>query len=189
LLAYGMFRNSAIAMVVAALFLPFLAQVLAIGFGLWAGDRRLAKQGVAALILSTVVSVLAGVAVALLDGGQLAFNDFQRPLVAFGISSVIGVAAGLASADDAGRRYLVGVAAAVQYAVFPVWFGTCIILGFPDRSVVARRIETFAINIFTIAAAAAFVYALAGMRKEEVNRFRSKIPGAYSGESPNHSRS
>src|SRR5947207_3929322 len=61
LLAYGMFRNSAIAIVVAALFLPFLAQVLAIGYGLWAGDRQLAKQGLAALSLSTIVSVVGGV--------------------------------------------------------------------------------------------------------------------------------
>src|SRR5204863_4337115 len=103
LLAYGMFRNSAIAIVVAALFLPFLAQVLAIGFGLWAGDRHLAKQGVRALSLSTAVSVLGGAVVALLHGGQLAFSEFQSPLVAFAISSVIGVAAGLSSADDAGR--------------------------------------------------------------------------------------
>ena len=94
---------------------------------------------------------------------------------------VIGIAAGLSSADDAGRRYLIGVAAAVQYAVFPVWFGTCIVVGFPGGSVIAQRIETFVINV-TIAVAAAFVYALAGMRKEEVGRFRSKIPGAYSGE-------
>jgi len=182
LLAYGMFRNSAIAIVVAALFLPFLSQVLAIGFGLWAGDRHLAKQGLKALSLSTVVSVLGGAAVALLHGGELAFSEFQTPLVAFGISSVIGVAAGLSSADDAGRRYLIGVAAAVQYAVFPVWFGTCIVLGFPEGAVIAERVGTFAINIVTIAGAAAFVYALIGMRKEEVGRFRSKISGTYSGE-------
>src|SRR5437868_5438572 len=43
LLAYGMFQNNAIAIVVAALFLPFLSQVLAVSFGLWAGDRQLAR--------------------------------------------------------------------------------------------------------------------------------------------------
>src|SRR5437868_5335440 len=140
LLAYGMFQNSAIAIVVAALFLPFLAQVLAVAFGIWAGDRQLAKQGTAALALSTIVSVAAGVAVALLHGGQIIFTEFQTPLVAFGISSVIGVTAGLASADDAGRRYLIGVAAAVQYAVFPVWLGTCLVLGFPGLSIITERI-------------------------------------------------
>ena len=120
LLAYGMFHNSAIAIVVAALFLPFLSQVLAIGFGLRAGDRGLAKQGAAALALSTIVSILGGIVVGLFYDRGIAYTEFQTPLVAFGISSVIGAAAGLASADDAGRRYLIGVAAAVQYAVFPV---------------------------------------------------------------------
>ena len=183
LLGYGMFENSAIAIVVAALFLPFLAQVLAVGFGLWVGDRQLAKQGAAALSVSTIISIAGGAAVAILRSAPPAFSEFQTPLVAFGISSVIGVAAGLSSADDAGRRYLIGVAAAVQYAIFPVWFGTCVVLGFPESSVVVQRIATFPVNIFTIAGTAAFVYAMAGMRKEEVNRFRSKIGGAYSGRS------
>ena len=46
LLAYGMVRNDPIEIVVAALFLPFLSQAVAIGFGLWAGDFSLAKQGI-----------------------------------------------------------------------------------------------------------------------------------------------
>jgi hypothetical protein len=36
---------------------------------------------------------------------------------------LVGVAAGLSNADDTGRRYLIGVAAAVQLAIFPVWLG------------------------------------------------------------------
>src|SRR3954467_1630017 len=87
LLAYGMFHNSAIAIVVAALFLPFLSQVLAIGFGLRAGDRGLVKQGAAALTLSTVVSILGGIAVGLFFDRGIAYTEFQTPLVAFGISS------------------------------------------------------------------------------------------------------
>jgi hypothetical protein len=180
LLAYGMFHNNAIAIVVAALFLPFLSQVLAIGFGLWAGDWHLSKQGAAALGLSTILSIAGGAIVALLHGGPLAFSEFQTPLVAFGISSVIGIAAGLSTADDAGRRYLIGVAAAVQYAIFPVWFGSCIVLGFPGFSLITERTGTFATNIFTIAGAAALVYMLTGMRRDEVHRFRSKTGGMYS---------
>jgi hypothetical protein len=167
---------------VAALFLPFLSDALAIGYGLWAGDRRLAKQGAAALVLSTIVSVVAGAAMGFLHGGPLAFTEFQAPLVAFGISTVIGVAAGLASADDAGRRYLIGVAAAVQYAVFPVWFGACLANGFPPATVIVERIGAFAINIVTITGMAALVYMFAGMRREEVGRFRLKIQGMYARE-------
>ena len=178
LLAYGMFKNSPIAIVVAAMFLPFLSQVLAVAFGLWAGDWKLARQGALALLVSTCVSISGGAVVAFINRGQLGFTDFQPPLVAFGISSVIGIAAGLASADDAGRRYLIGVAAAVQYAVFPVWFGTCIVLGFPPRPIVIERIATFGLNLATIAFAAGVVYALIGMRREEADRLRSKMKGS-----------
>jgi len=175
LLAYGMFENSAISIVVAALFLPFLSQVLAVSFGAWMGDRRLARQGIAALCVSTAVCIAAGATVALLYGGPLAFSDFKRPLVSFGISCLIGLAAGLASADDAGRRYLIGVAAAVQYSVFPVWFGICLVDGFPDASLTGQRIGTFALNVATIATMAAAAYAWTGMRREEVRRFRSQF--------------
>ncbi|MCU1276172.1 MAG: hypothetical protein JWO48_3603 [Bryobacterales bacterium] len=123
LMAYGMFENSAISIVVAALFLPFLSQILAVSFGLWVRDPGLAKQGVFALCVSSMLSTAAGVLVALLHPGPLMFDDFKTPLVSLGISSIIGITAGLASADDTGRRYLIGVAAAVQYAVFPVWIG------------------------------------------------------------------
>ena len=40
LLATGIIENNPVAIVVAALFLPFLAQVLAVSFGLWNRDRR-----------------------------------------------------------------------------------------------------------------------------------------------------
>ena len=175
LLAYGMFENSAISIVVAALFLPFSSQVLAVSFGLWAGDRSLAKKGILAIAVSTVVSVLAGATVAIVHGGTLGFTDFKPPLVSFLISCAIGVAAGLASADDAGRRYLIGVAAAVQYAVFPVWFGIALVRGFPSFSSAAERIGTFAINLVTIAATAAAAYAWTGMRRGELRHFRSKV--------------
>jgi hypothetical protein len=179
LLAYGMFHNSAIAIVVAALFLPFLSQVLAIGFGLRAGDRGLAKQGAAALALSTVLSIAGGIIVGLFFDRGISYTEFESPLVAFAISSVIGAAAGLASADDAGRRYLIGVAAAVQYAVFPVWVGTAVVHGFPAAPVITERIGAFFTNMVTIAVVAACVYAWAGMRKEDVNAFRSKMKGGY----------
>ena len=40
LLATGIIDDNPVAIVVAALFLPFLSQVLAVSFGLWSRDRR-----------------------------------------------------------------------------------------------------------------------------------------------------
>ena len=171
LLAYGMMGNRPTPIIVAALFLPFLSIVLALSFGLWSGDAPLARQGIAALCVSIVCSVMGGALVAAIHGPPMAYSDFEKPLVSFGISAVIGMAAGLASADDAGRRYLIGVAAAVQYAVFPVWFGISLVLGFPPANVTRERLLTLGINIVTIAAGGAAAYALVGMRREEVRRF------------------
>ncbi len=175
LLADGMIENSPIAIVVAALFLPFLSEVLACSFGLWAGHRGLVRQGALALGVSTLISIAAGMAVTLLRASPMGFTDFKGPLPSFGISAVIGIAAGLASADDAGRRYLIGVAAAVQYAIFPVWVGYCCVRGFPDLATVGLRIASFAVNVVTIGGLAALVYSWTGMRKEDAHRLRHKI--------------
>jgi uncharacterized protein DUF389 len=180
LLAHGMLQGSAIAIVVAALFLPFLSQVLAVGIGLATGERALARHGALALAVSTTIAVAAGVLVASASHAPLAFGDFQPPLVGFAISSVIGVAAGLGVTDDAGRRYLIGVAAAVQYSIFPVWVGIAIVRGFPPADVTRERLATFAINLVTIAAVAALAFAVASVlpRFEAIRAARNSAPAS-----------
>jgi hypothetical protein len=108
--------------------------------------------------------------VALATGGPIGFHDFKGPLASFAISTVIGAAAGLSTADDAGRRYLIGVAAAVQFAVFPVWLGAATVIGFPPAHDVAVRIATFFINMATISGSAVAAYAILGLRRDELRR-------------------
>jgi hypothetical protein len=171
ILAYGMLHDNPITIVVAALFLPFLSQVLAVSFGMWAGDWSLAWQGCKALLVSTAASVFAGAVVTLLEGGPMLFSHFSSPLPSFAISAVIGIAAGPITADDAGRRYLIGVAAAVQYGIFPVWFGSCLALGFPPAAITTERMGTFAINVVTIALAALVAYIFLGIKRKDVAIF------------------
>jgi len=178
LLAYGMMENNPIAIVVAALFLPFLSVVLSLSFGLWSTDMGLVKQGALAILVSIGCSVAAGALIAALHGPPMEFHDFQRPLVALGISSIIGLAAGLSSADDTGRRYLIGVAAAVQYAVFPVWFGIALVLGFPDRLIIEQRLLTLGINLVTMAGVGVLAFWVVGMRRRDAHRFvKSRVWG------------
>jgi hypothetical protein len=158
LLATGILDNNAVAIVVAALFLPFLAEVLALGFGLWSRDRRLIARGLRAIGVSIVLAYAAGAVVASMQGGQIHFTDFRGPLSSFAISAVLGVAAGLSNADDTGRRYLIGVAAAVQLAIFPVWFGAATVIGLPGRAVILLRLGSFAINLTTISLMAVLAY-------------------------------
>ncbi len=159
LLATGIIDNNPIAIVVAALFLPFLSQVLALSFGLWNRDQALFLHGLRAVAVSTALAIAAGALVAAIQGGPVMFTGFKNPLSSFAISAVIGVTAGLSNADDTGRRYLIGVAAAVQLAIFPVWMGAALVLGLPDHAVLYPRLMSFVINFATISAFAVAAYA------------------------------
>ncbi len=159
LLATGIIEDNPIAIVVAALFIPFLAQVLAVSFGMWNRDRGLILHGLRAVLVSTVLAVGAGAVVAWMEGGPIRFAGFKSPLSSFTISAVIGITAGLSNADDTGRRYLIGVAAAVQLAIFPVWLGAALVIGMPSTDVLQSRLLSFGINLISISACAAAAYA------------------------------
>ena len=159
LLADGLIHNSSISIVVGALVLPFLSQILAVSFGLWAREYRLAVHGLRALLVSTALAFAAGASVAWIEGGQLLFNGFRNLMGNFLISAIIGIAAGLSITDDAGRRYLIGVAAAVQFAVFPVWFGAEVVLGLPGSDITRERLFGFLVNLGAISGAAMLAYA------------------------------
>jgi hypothetical protein len=160
LLATGIIDDNPVAIVVAALFLPYLSQLLAVSFGLWSRDRALLLKGVRAVAVNTALAVAAGAVVGLIEGGTIAFAGFKNPLSSFAISAVIGVTAGLSTADDTGRRYLIGVAAAVQLAIFPVWLGAALVLGLPGHAILYSRLLSFAINLVTIAVAGVGAYAI-----------------------------
>src|SRR5260370_43482 len=140
--AAGILATDPIAIVAAALFLPFLAQVLAVGLGIWSRDRRLILHGVRAMLLSTVLALAAGAAVAWMQGGPIRYAGFQSPLNSFFISCIIGVTAGFSTPHDTGRPYLVGVAAPLSPAVFSSWRGGCAGV----RS--ARPDESFFLRVF-----------------------------------------
>jgi hypothetical protein len=160
LLATGIMDDNAVAIVVAALFLPFLSEVLSVSFGLWSRDPRLVLRGAGALATSTILAFLGGVIVALFAGGPIRFAGFKAPLPSVAISAVIGITAGLSVADDTGRRYLIGVAAAVQLAIFPAWLGATVVTGLPPKEVLGERLLSFAMNLVAIAATAVVSYAV-----------------------------
>jgi hypothetical protein len=116
--------------------------VLAFSFGIWNRDRELIMHGVRDLTVSAALALSAGGTVAWIEGGPLRFDGFRGLAGNLLISLIVGTAAGLSTADDAGRRYLVGVAAAVQFAVFPVWFGIDVALkaGHPELPIHSPRL-------------------------------------------------
>lgn len=177
LLAFGMLTNSSISIVIAALFLPFLPSVLAMSFGIWTGERALAWQGMKALAVSTAAAFLTGLVVASLRGGPLTYSEFKSLPANACLAVLIGAAAGLSSADDAGRRYLIGVAAAVQFATIPAWFGITCVLGLPGQGLMLHRGASFFVNIIALGVTAALAYAAIGMRKEKIQLFQRALYG------------
>jgi hypothetical protein len=173
LLAYGMIQQQLLIMLGGLLFLPLLPLLLAMGFGLWTRQWRLAGQGLFAFLVAIALLISGGAIVALLANPPLQYNQHNSLVVSFLISLGVGIAAGLATADDVGRREMIGLAATAQIAILPVWFGISFVFGFPvlDSTSPAQRALTFGVNAVTIIVAALCTYALLGMRGEALKGF------------------
>ena len=173
LLAYGMIQQQLLIMLGGLLFLPLLPLLLAVGFGLWTRQWRLASQGLVAFLVGIALLISGGAIVAFVTNPPLQYNQHNPLGVSFLISIGVGVAAGLATADDVGRREMIGLAATAQMAILPVWFGICFVFGFPvlDSTPPAQRALTFGVNVVTIVVVALCTYALLGMRGESLRRF------------------
>jgi hypothetical protein len=180
LLAYGMIRDQLLVMAAGLLFLPVLPALLAAGLGARTGEWRLAGRAALALAVAAGLTVVASAGVALLAAPPLRFQDFPPPLTGFLLSLGIGVAAGLATTDDAGRRELVGLGAASQVALVPAWLGVSLVYGLGEGGVaiLAERLATFGVNAATIIAAAAATYAALGFSRDAVRLSATGASGA-----------
>jgi hypothetical protein len=161
LLAYGLVEYQLLFMIAGLLFIPLLPLMLSVGFGLWTRQWRLAAQGLFSLVVAICLLVTGGLVVALLTNPPVQYSDFSSLGTGFLISSTVGVAAGLATADDVGRREMIGLAATAQIAIIPAWFGLCLVLGFPalDGTPPQRRVLALLLNIIAIVIAALCTYA------------------------------
>src|SRR5256714_6336956 len=166
LLAYGMIQFKLLFMIAGLLFIPLLPPMLAIGFGIWTRQFRLAAQGILAFVVATILLLCGGVSVALMTSPPLLYNESNSLLAGFLISLAVGVAAGLATADDVGRREMIGLAATAQVAILPAWFGICLVFGFPilENPPPTRRAISLAVNVISIVTASLITYAILGMK-------------------------
>jgi hypothetical protein len=172
ILAWGMIQGQLLTMLAGLLFMPFLPLLLAIGVGLCTAEWRLARQGGIALLVGAGVAFLGGALVALLAEPPLHFNQFAEPLPSLLISLVVGVAAGLAVVDDAGRREMIGLAATAQIAILVVFLGIALVFGpaAGEQAVLLQRALTLLGNVVVIAGAAGVTGLLVGMRGRPLGR-------------------
>jgi hypothetical protein len=172
LLAHGMLHNKMLVIVAGLLFMPSLPPMLSAAFGTITARWRLVAQGAIALLVLLIIDVAAGALVALIEGGTIQFHDFPSLKSALLIAAVVGLASGFATCDDAGERQLIGLAAASQIALVPVWFGLCFVLGPLLPQLAAERALSLALNIVAVVAFAALIYALLGYRARELHGVR-----------------
>jgi hypothetical protein len=173
LLAYGMIEYNLLLMIAGLLFMPMLPPLMAIGFGLWTRQFRLAAQGLFAFLVASALAVAGGAFVALMTDPPLRYNEFGGILTGLLISLAVGIAAGLATVDDVGRREMIGLAATAQIAIIPVWFGISLVFGLPvsDTGTPTQRLLSFLINTVTIIVTAFITYAFVRMRGDALRGF------------------
>jgi hypothetical protein len=177
LLAYGLIHQKTLIIIAALLFLPLLPLLLAIGFGSWTKQPKLALQGLLAFTTATVLLILGGCAVAAFSSPPVKYDEFNSLPVSFLIALAVGVAAGLANIDDVGNRAMIGLAATAQIAIVPVWFGVCFVLGFPittGESEITTRAVSFIVTIFTIVLASLATYVLLGAASRQLQNVKSE---------------
>lgn len=170
LVAHGMISGIIPLLIAGLLFLPFHHQMLAIAVGLWTRELRLARQGAVALAVATALIVAGGACVAAVTERPLLFEEFGSPLSGFVIALVVGVAAALASADDSGRRELIGLAATAHISVLPAWFGIALVFGMADVETTSERLLSFVVSVVTLTGSATITYAVLRLRRDGVLR-------------------
>jgi len=159
------------------LFLPYHHHMIGLALGGVIREWRFFRQAALALLVSTLLIFLAGICVALTTAPPVMFEIKGSALSGAVLAALIGVAAGLASVDDAGRRELIGLAATAHISIYPAWIGLQIIFGEATTNEIIDHLFTFLINIAVLLFTAMFTYALSGMKGDGIRHFIQRITG------------
>ena len=173
LIAHGLVDDNALTLGAGLLFIPLLRAVLAISFGAWAGELRLAVQGAYALALGLGLTVVGGVIVGLVSQSPVKFDHFSSPLAGLLISAIVGIAAAVSNADDSGERQLIGLGVAAQVAIVPAWFGVALVFGSPQ--ITGERLMGLAMNLVALLVTAAVVFAVLRLRAPGLRRYVAEM--------------
>jgi hypothetical protein len=165
LLAFGLVENKILLIVAGLLFLPLLPTLTGISFGLLSREWRLVARAALTLGTGLLLTFAASALIGLIASPPVRFDDFSSWPVSALISAAVGVAASLASTDDAGRRELIGLAAAAQVAILPAWLGLALTMGVPEgATVILERLMTLFLNIIAISSTSYLTFAILGYR-------------------------
>lgn len=175
LLSYGMIQYKFLVMISGLLFFPYIQEILAIAFGICTRERKLLLQGAFALAAATVIIIIASAFCALFIHPPLQFQEFPSIFTGFLLAIVIGIAAGLASADNTGKRELIGLTISAHTAIFAAWFGISLVFGFPEMSKTMENIASFFVNVITITITASVTYYLMKIKGRAIRNYADAL--------------
>lgn len=180
LLAFGMWEGFMPLIIAGLLFLPYHHHMLSMALGASIQEWRFFRQGLYAFLLTTLCIVAAGVVIGLIMEPHIKFTEFSSPpLTSFLLALAIGIAAGLGSIDDAGRRELIGLAATAHISVYPAWFGMKFIFGFDPSDKPIEFLWIFLMDVATLTLFAAITYKIMKMHGSGIRRFVKHMHHAH----------
>lgn len=151
--------------------LPFVIPPIDIYEELWEFSHITFSFIGRAIAAATVIIIIAGAVCALLTHPPLQYEEFSSILTGFLIAIVIGIAAGLASADNTGKREMIGLTISAQTVIFAAWFGISLVFGFPEVSKTIEHIASFFVNIMTITITASATFYLMQVKGEAIRNY------------------
>jgi hypothetical protein len=182
LIAFGLIQHQILLIIAGLLFLPLLPMLTAVGFGAITRNWQLGLHGIAAFGVSISILIIGGAAVGALSSPPLRYDEFPSITISLLLTAGVGIAAGLAAIDDVGRRELIGLAAAAQIGITPVWIGVYLVFGLPSgESELYTRIVALLLNILMLLLGSVIVYWISGvaassLRRIESRRAKSAVP-------------
>ena len=173
LVAYGIREGFMPLIIAGLLFLPYHHHMLGLSFSGGIKEWRLFKQALAGFLISTVLIFLGGIAMALISEPGIKWSAFTETtfLYSFIISMTIGIAAGLGSTDDAGRRELIGLAATAHVSVYPIWFGLKVIYGFDHSDKPFHILWIYLLDVGTLILFAGLTFKFMKMKGQGIRNF------------------
>jgi hypothetical protein len=158
LLAHGIVEDHLLNILGGLLFMPLLPCLMAIALGSRCGDRALVGHGLRAWLTALLVLTSASAAYGWLLQPTIAHREGTGWLVSLGLSAIVGVAAALGDLDDAGKRELIGLAAASQLAMLPAWAALAGVTGTVSPTVALEKLASVFLNAGAIAVTAGLTF-------------------------------
>ncbi|MBX3172418.1 MAG: hypothetical protein KF760_33750 [Candidatus Eremiobacteraeota bacterium] len=158
LLAHGLAEDHLLNILGGLLFLPLLPCLMAVALGLLCRDWPLCRHGLHAWLTALLLIAVCSAGYGWCLQPFVRHQETASWSTCMALSGVVGVAAALGEIDDAGKRELIGLAAASQLALLPAWAALAGATGALPLSQAVAKFASVFLNAGTLLATAMLTY-------------------------------